>query len=75
MDYETALKTCSAEVQAAIKWLEEKVRFDRSIWEYKLETVNRDRVKNEVLRRIKVKYLCSDAFEFYVLSKVNSPIG
>jgi len=60
MDYETALKTCSKEVQVAIKWLEEHVRFDKSKW--------------EISRRSKAKYLCRDALEFYVLSKVNSPL-
>ena len=60
MDYETALKTCSNEVQAAIKWLEEHVRFDKGKW--------------EISRRSKAKYLCRDALEFYVLSKVNSPL-
>ena len=58
MDYETALKTCSGEVQAAIKWLEEK---------------DRDSIKY-ISRRLKVKYLCGDALVFYVLSKVNSPL-
>jgi hypothetical protein len=74
MDYETTLKTCSEEVQAAIKWLEERVRFDKSKLENRLkEEKDRDRIKN-ISRRLKVKYLCDEAIEFYVLSKVNSPL-
>ena len=74
MDYETALKTCSAEVQAAIMWLEEQVRFDKRKLENSLkEEKDRDRIKH-ISRRLKVKYLCSDAIVFYVLSKVNSPL-
>jgi hypothetical protein len=88
MDYETALKTCSEEVQAAIKWLEEQVRFDKTKCENRLEEVKelekkkdidsqlytRCQGKNEILRRLKVKYLCSDALEFYVLSMLKSPL-
>jgi uncharacterized protein YacL (UPF0231 family) len=88
MDYETALKTCSEEVQAAIKWLEEKVRFDKSKCENGLEKLKELKKKkdiyprfypigwgkDEILRRLKVKYLSSDALEFCVLSKVNSPL-
>ena len=74
MDYETALKTCSEEVQAAIKWLDEKVRFDRRELEKRLkEEKNQDWIK-DISRRLKVKYLCGDALYFYVLSKVNSPL-
>ncbi|NAS88126.1 hypothetical protein C4E24_00045 [ANME-1 cluster archaeon AG-394-G21] len=74
MDYETALKTCSEEVQVAIKWLEEEVRFDKSELENSLkEEKNRDWIK-DISRRLKVKYLCYDALDFYVLSKVNSPL-
>jgi hypothetical protein len=45
MDYETALKTCSEEVRATIKWLEEiVVRFKRSsgdaLFFYVLSKVN-----------------------------------
>ena len=70
MDYETALKTCSNEVQAAIKWLEEQVRFDRETLENMLEKDP----DGDIARRLKVKYLCSDALEFYVFCKVNSPL-
>ncbi|KAF5432349.1 PLD-like domain-containing protein [Candidatus Methanophagaceae archaeon] len=71
MDYETALKTCSAEVQAAIKWLEEQVRFDRR----KLENWSKEeRDREYISQRLKAKYFCSDAIEFYLLSKVNSPL-
>jgi len=74
MDYETALETCSDEVQAAIKWLEERVRFDKSKLENRLKgEKDRDRIKH-ISRRLKVKYLCYDALDFYVLSKVNSPL-
>ena len=74
MDYETVLKTCSEEVQVAIKWLEEKVRFDRRESEKRLkEEKNQDWIK-DISRRLKVKYLCGDALNFYVLSKVNSPL-
>ena len=74
MDYETTLKTCSEEVQAAITWLEERVRFDKSKLENSLkEEKDRDRIKH-ISRRLKVKYLCYDALDFYVLSKVNSPL-
>ena len=74
MDYETVLKTCSEEVQAAIEWLEEKVRFDRRVLEKRLkEEKNRDGIR-DISRRLKVKYLCYDALVFYVLSKVNSPL-
>ena len=74
MDYVTSLKTCSEEVQVAIKRLEEIVRFDRRELENSLkEEKDRDRIKN-VSRRLKVKYLCGDALYFYVLSKVNSPL-
>ena len=74
MDCETALKTCSEEVQAAIKWLEEKIRFDRRELENSLkEEKDRDRIKY-ISRRLKVKYLCGDALYFYVLSTVNSPL-
>ena len=78
MDYETALKTCSEEVQAAIKWLEEHVKFDRSKWEIRLENEKegfwKEEKKKEFSRRLKVKYLCSDALYFYVLSKAKSPL-
>ncbi len=88
MDYETALKTCSAEVQAAIKWLEEQVRFDRKRLENELEEIEKLKRKEKKTmeenlklinsgcnkRKLKTKYLCSDAFWFYVLSKVNPPI-
>ena len=78
MDYETALKTCSKEVQAGIKWLEEQVRFDKSKWESKLENekegFSKEYMKKEFLRRLKVKYLCNDALKFYVLSKVKSSL-
>ena len=58
MDYETTLKTCSEEVQAAITWLEERVRFDKSKLENSLkEEKDRDRIKY-ISRRLKVKYLC-----------------
>jgi len=71
MDYETALKTCSAEVQAAIKWLEEQVRFDRR----KLENwLKEERDREYISQRLRAKYLCGDALDFYVLSKVNSPL-
>ena len=74
MDYETVLKTCSEEVQAAINWLEEKVRFDKRKLENRLKKEkNRDWIK-DISRRLKVKYLCGDALDFYVLSKVNSPL-
>ena len=74
MDYVTTLKTCSEEVQAAITWLEERVRFDKSKLENSLkEEKDRDRIKY-ISRRLKVKYLCYDALDFYVLSKVNSPL-
>ena len=74
MDYGTALKTCSEEVQVAIKRLEEILRFDRRELENSLkEEKNRDRIKY-ISRRLKIKYLCGDAIEFYVLSKVNSPL-
>ena len=71
MDYETALKTCSAEVQAAIKWLEEQVRFDKR----KLENwLKEERDREYISQILRAKYLCSEAIEFYVLSKVNSPL-
>jgi hypothetical protein len=56
MDYETALNTCSKEVQAAIKWLEREVRS-----EY-------------ISQKLVLKNLCFAAEEFYVLSKVQSPL-
>lgn len=74
MDYETALKTCSEEVQAAIKWLEEQLqlRSDREKLENMLE---KDQYWiGDISRRLEVKYLCSDALEFYVLSKVKAPL-
>ena len=74
MDYETALKTCSEEVQAAIKWLEEQVRFDRETLEKRLEKEKGSYREKDISRRLKVKYLCGDALEFYVLSKVNFPL-
>ncbi|MBE9593359.1 MAG: hypothetical protein IMF19_07740, partial [Proteobacteria bacterium] len=64
MDYETTLKTCSEEVQAAITWFEELVRFDRRELENRLkEEKDRDRIK-DISRRLKVKYLCYDALDF-----------
>jgi hypothetical protein len=78
MDYETALKTCSAEVQVAIRWLEEHVKFDRSKWESRLEDTKEPYMKkreaDEFSRRLKVEYLCSDTPHFYVLSKVKSSL-
>ena len=75
MDYETALKTCSEEVQAAIKWLEEHVKFGKETLECKLEEEkDREWVKEDISRRLAAKYLCSDAIVFYVLSKVKSPL-
>jgi hypothetical protein len=73
MNYETALETCSEEVRAAIKWLEGQVRFDKNKWENRLEKVN-GWEKDQIRRRLTAKYLCRDAIEFYVLSKVKSPL-
>jgi len=74
MDYETALETCSNEVQAAIKWLEEQVKFDRETLEKRLEKEKESYREKDISRRLTVKYFCSDALEFYVLHKVKSPL-
>ncbi|MGB2728039.1 MAG: hypothetical protein WBD09_06140 [Halobacteriota archaeon] len=72
MDYESALKTCSEEVQAAIKWLEEQLqlRSDRE----KLENILEKDPDSNIARLLKVKYFCSEALVFYVFCKVNSPL-
>ncbi|HUV02404.1 MAG TPA: hypothetical protein VMW67_03005 [Desulfobacteria bacterium] len=55
--------------------MEENVKFDKEKLEKRLkEEKDREWVKEDISRRLAVKYLCSDAIVFYVLSKVNSPL-
>lgn len=69
---ETSISTCSESVKTGIKWLEDQMRFDREELERKLKSIKEEYLKEDVRRRLKTKYLCGDALEFYILSKVNS---